>query len=299
MFDCFSTHRPQPKKGNRKMKNYTPEKLKAIIEKHGQWLRFGPGGERANLTEANLTYANLTGADLTGANLTGANLAGADLTHADLTHAVLTGANLTRANLAGVDLTHANLTGANLTEADLTHANLTYADLTHADLAGADLAGADLTRAVLTGANLTEADLTGANLTHANLTGANLTEADLTHANLTYADLTAIKSDFICAVMPMFCELLFLRLAIVAGEIDGSTYIGDCACLAGTFAHACGLDFSDFKSSQRMSIDQQSPRERWFLAIRPGDTPEKSQVAAITLAWIDEAMALVAKIKAQ
>ena len=49
------------------MEMYTAGELKAIIEKHGMWLRDEDGGERANLTGANLTMANLTWADLTGA----------------------------------------------------------------------------------------------------------------------------------------------------------------------------------------------------------------------------------------
>jgi hypothetical protein len=33
------------------------------------------------------------------------------------------------------------------------------------------------------------------------------------------------------------------------------------------------------------------PAERWFLAIKSGDTPETNPVAKITLEWIDEFLA--------
>ncbi|MES2788167.1 MAG: pentapeptide repeat-containing protein, partial [Planctomycetota bacterium] len=176
-----------------------------------------------------------------------------------------------------------NLTGANLTGADLYGANLTRANLTGADLYGANL----------TGANLTGADLYGANLT-----GANLTGADLYGANLYGANLTAIKNDLIAAILHLPDEIPFLRQAIIDGKIDGSTYVGDCACLAGTLCNARKMEFGDFKQKKLMPISAYSPRERWFTGINPGDTPEKSVVAKVTLEWVDEALALVAKIRA-
>lgn len=48
--------------------------LKDKLEKHAQWSRGEPGGERADLGGANLRGANLRGANLYGANLRGANL---------------------------------------------------------------------------------------------------------------------------------------------------------------------------------------------------------------------------------
>jgi uncharacterized protein YjbI with pentapeptide repeats len=229
----------------------------------------------ADLTYADLTYADLTRADLTGADLTGADLAGADLTRANLTGAYLTGAYLTRANLTRANLTRANLTGAYLTRADLTRADLTGADLTRADLTGADLA---------------YADLPGANLIGANLTGANLTRADLARANL-----EPIRADFLSAVANAPHELEFLRAAILAGRIDGSSYSGKCACLAGTIAHAKGIEGyngGDITNGLTFPVDARSPREIFFLAIRRGDTPATSQFSAIALAWTEEAIAM-------
>ena len=59
-------------------------KLDAIIEKHGKWLKDEVGGERANLHVADLRDANLQVADLQGANLQGADLQRADLQGANL-----------------------------------------------------------------------------------------------------------------------------------------------------------------------------------------------------------------------
>jgi hypothetical protein len=198
----------------------------------------------------------------------------ADLTWADLTWANLTGANLTRANLTGANLTRANLTGANLTGANLTRANLTRANLTWANLTGANLARADLTGADLTGANLTRADLTGANLARANLTGANLSVA---------------RNDLWAVMLYAMPEVAALRAAVADGRIDGSAYRGECACLVGTIANARHCSVEEMKETcPGIKPDPDRPAERWFLALRPGHTPEKSQVAKITLAWIDE-----------
>ena len=87
-----------------KVKTYTPDDLKRIIELHQKWRRGDPGGARANLRSANLRSANLRSADLRSANLRSANLYGADLGGADLRSADLYGADLRSANLGGADL---------------------------------------------------------------------------------------------------------------------------------------------------------------------------------------------------
>jgi hypothetical protein len=202
-----------------------------------------------------------------GASLRGADLRGANLTEADLIWADLTGADLTRANLTVASLVRANLTEANLTEADLTWANLTRADLTQA--------------------NLTRANLAGANLTRARLFGADLAEAGLARASL-----DIIKKDFTVEVLKMPDELDALRLAIVEGRIDGSAYSGECACLAGTFAKARGVENYHGEDIGNFHADPLSPREMWFMMIRPGDTPENNQASEIALGWLDRAIAM-------
>jgi uncharacterized protein YjbI with pentapeptide repeats len=66
------------------MKEISEEKLKAIIDSHGKWLRDEDGGERADLQGAYLQDADLQGAYLQDAYLQGAYLQGADLRYADL-----------------------------------------------------------------------------------------------------------------------------------------------------------------------------------------------------------------------
>ena len=121
------------------MKTYAKEDLDAVLEKHGKWLRYQPGGELADLR-----YADLHSADLSSANLRSANLRSADLSSADLSYA-----NLSYADLRYADLRDADLHSADLSSADLSYANLSYADLRYADLRSADLSSAKGTEKLL------------------------------------------------------------------------------------------------------------------------------------------------------
>ncbi len=94
------------------MKTYTADELKAVVEKHGKWLRGEEGGERADLRGADLQGAYLRGACLRGAYLQGAYLRVADLRGADLQGAYLQVADLRVADLRGADLRGADLRGA-------------------------------------------------------------------------------------------------------------------------------------------------------------------------------------------
>jgi hypothetical protein len=75
-----------------------------------------------------------------------------------------------------------------------------------------------------------------------------------------------------------------LRKAIVEGRIDGSTYGGDCACLCGTIANErkCTVD-----ELGNIKPDSSRPAERFFMGIKPGDTPETNPASKIALEWLD------------
>lgn len=121
-------------------------------------------------------------------------------------------------------------------------------------------------------------------------------EAYLRGADLTMADTSAIRDDLYAALAYAPHEVPALLATLEAGKIDGSTYNGacSCACLAGTIARL--TDDALYRSDSLASgdtlacgllLDADSPRERWFLAIQPGDTPENSPVAALTAQWIE------------
>ena len=138
--------------------------------------------------------------------------------------------------------------------------------------------GAAGTRANLSGANLIRANLIRANLSDAYLSGANLRGA-----NLIGADLTAIRADYESILSAATAEIPALIAALKGGRVNGSAYRdGDCGCLVGTLEIARG-------GPENCVVARNSarPAERWFLAIRHGDTPENNQVAALSLEWAE------------
>jgi uncharacterized protein YjbI with pentapeptide repeats len=234
--------------------------------------------------------ANLSDAGLSGANLRRAGLSGANLRRANLSGANLSGANLSDADLSGADLRRADLSDANLSGANLSDADLSGADLRRADLSDAGLSGANLRRADLSGANLSDADLSGADLSDANLRRADLSGANLSGANLSGANLSSIRNDFFEILLNAKKEVPGLKQALIDGKINGTTYSGECACLVGTIANVRGCQY---KKLEGISPDSSRPAEAWFLNITKGTTPENSEVAKITLGWIDEFLTLI------
>jgi len=71
----------------------------------------------------------------------------------------------------------------------------------------------------------------------------------------------------------------------MTGQVDGSTYEGDCACLVGTIANATKTPYKQLVS---IKPDSYRPIERFFYAINKGDTPEDSQFSKLALEWIEE-----------
>jgi hypothetical protein len=223
------------------------------------------------------------GTDLTNADLAGAVLARANLTNAVLTSADLRGSVLTRADLTGSVLAGADLRGSNLTGADLTGSVLAGADLTGARLADADLTRAVLSDAVLSDAVLADAVLADAVLARAVLTSADLRGSVLTRAVLADADLADIRDDVWAVLSASPAEAQAVLDALHAGTVDGSCYDGPCACLVGTIAHARQCRSDEIPGLERNAC---RPAERWFLAIRPGDTPATHEPTRLAAAWV-------------
>jgi hypothetical protein len=157
-----------------------------------------------------------------------------------------------------------------------------------ADLKGADLEGADLEGADLEGADLKGAYLKGAYLEGADLKGAYLKGAYLKGAYLEGAYLEDIKADFMKRLSLAKSEVVGLYKSVVDGKIDGSVYTGECACFVGTVAKVRGVEPEELQAAIGLEMNSSSPTEKWFMAIRKGDTPESNQVSAIVAVWIRE-----------
>jgi len=229
--------------------------------------------------------ADLRNADLSDADLRNADLRGADLSDADLRGANLSGAYLRNANLSDADLRGADLSDADLSDADLSDANLSDADLRGANLSDAYLRNANLSDADLSDANLRNADLRDADLRGANLSGAYLRNADLRDAkNIPESWLVVCRDDIWAVLSAAPMEVSGLRKKLIAGEVDGSCYEGECACLVGTIANLRGKNYA---SLQDIKPNSSRPAEQYFTLIQKGDTPETNEAAKNVLGWID------------
>jgi hypothetical protein len=155
-----------------------------------------------------------------------------------------------------------------------------------ADLSRANLSFANLSRADLSRANLSRANLSFANLSFADLSFADLSDANLSDANLSDANLSRVREDLLNKLEIAKKEAPGLYDAIQRGLIDGSCYSGECCCFVGTIANIRGEDYRSL--GIELIANSASPVERWFLAIRPGDTPLNNQISKLTASWIWE-----------
>jgi Pentapeptide repeats (8 copies) len=208
-----------------------------------------------------------------------------------LEEAVRAGAKLNDAKLNG-----AKLNDAKLNDAELNGAKLNGAELNGAELNGAELNGAKLNGAELNGAKLNDAKLNGAKLNGAKLNGAKLNGAKLNDVLTPSHALWVFRQDLWSILDMAPREVMGLRLAIVDGRIDGSTYRGDCACLVGTIANMRGVSVDG--GALGIPTDSSRPAEQWFMPIREGMVPadlasaedrsEGEFRAAWAVRWIDE-----------
>jgi hypothetical protein len=106
------------------------------------------------------------------------------------------------------------------------------------------------------------------------------------------ANLSVIKDDFFAVLLRGKKEISFLKQAIIEGKIDGSTYDGECACLSGTLVNGAvksnGIQEEKIKELIYSCRSSSRPIERFFLGIKPGDTPENSQFSKLALEWLEE-----------
>ncbi len=190
---------------------------------------------------------------------------------------------------------NADLRSADLRYADLSYANLSSANLSSANLRSADLSYADLRSANLSSANLRSANLRYADLRYADLRSANLSSMPFENLPISYINLAS--RDMLFIFQSLKGELPFLRDKLVKGEVDGTQYEGDCACLVGTLANADGGLDKVCETIPYYDKGTQNPAEAWFLSIHEGDKPEDNLFAAHALKLIDSVLGKPEKVK--
>lgn len=124
-------------------------------------------------------------------------------------------------------------------------------------------------------------------LRYSNLRGSDLSGSNLSGSNLSYSNLREIKKDFFERLTQLENEAVGLYRALLDGQIDGSCYTGTYCCFMGTAARVRGVDLTKLQKLTGLSRDSNSPTEKWFLAIRPGDG-EANPVVEVTAEWIRE-----------
>ena len=119
-----------------------------------------------------------------------------------------------------------------------------------------------------------------ANLHGADLRGANLEKLPEDYINQCSRDILFI---FSC----LKSEVPFLREKLIKGEIEGTQYEGDCACLIGSLANADGGIEKVCEAIPFYKKGTHNPGEAFFLNIHKGDTPENNSFAKHALKLID------------
>jgi hypothetical protein len=170
------------------------------------------------------------------------------------------------------------------------------ADLSSANLSSANLSFADLSFANLSSANLSFANLSFADLSSANLRSADLRSADLRSAkNIPDLYVNLCSRDILFVFEHLKGELPGFREKLIKGEIDGTQYEGDCACLIGTLGK---LDGGVNKVCQTIPYYDKGLHnfgEQWFWQIHKGDTPENNTFSAHALKLLDSVLGTPAK----
>jgi hypothetical protein len=152
-------------------------------------------------------------------------------------------------------------------------------------LDGVNLSGAYLRDAYLSGADLSNADLSCADLSDADLSSANLSGANLSGTDLRAADLTFIRDDIWAVLSSAPAQVPGLIDALGNGRVDGSLYEGESTRLAGTIAN---VHDTDHPAPGPRKKNMSRPAQRFFMAIKKGDTPKTSQFSRLALQWCEE-----------
>ena len=103
-----------------------------------------------------------------------------------------------------------------------------------------------------------------------------------------------VRGDYFDVLLRVPNEVDGLIAALRAGKVNGSCYEGECCCLCGTIAN---LQHCNYQKIPGLVPDGSRPIERFFLAIRPGHTPENNPWCKQAVEWAEEFKVLIAGIR--
>lgn len=104
-------------------------------------------------------------------------------------------------------------------------------------------------------------------------------------------NLAAVKKELfeVLSIAPE--EARSVRQAIIAGDVDGGYYIGECCCIKGIIAAKLGIPVKNLEQTYGIGLNQRSYLENFLFNIVEGDTPESSAFSRAILEWCDEFIA--------
>ncbi len=104
-------------------------------------------------------------------------------------------------------------------------------------------------------------------------------------------NLAAVKKELweVLSIAP--AEAKSVRQAIIAGDVDGGYYIGECCCIKGIIAAKLGIPVKNLEESYGIGLNNRSYLENFLFNIVEGDTPESSAFSRAILQWCDEFIA--------
>ena len=108
--------------------------------------------------------------------------------------------------------------------------------------------------------------------------------------NIPQSYINICSRDMLFIFQALKKELPYLREKIVKGQVDGTQYEGECACLIGTLANSDGGVDKVCNTIPYYEKGLHNPAEQWFWQIKIGDTPKNNFFAEHALALIDEVL---------
>lgn len=103
-----------------------------------------------------------------------------------------------------------------------------------------------------------------------------------------FYNLAAVKKDLCQVLQAAPWEAGPVRRAIIEGEVDGSSYKGECCCVKGIIANDLGVPVKKLDQLFGITLNPTSPLEIFLINLMEGDTPETSEYSRQMLEWLDE-----------
>ena len=233
-----------------------------------------------------IEYVDLSGMDLSGVDFTDSSFTRSSFTDSSFTRSSFTDSSFTRSSFTDSSFTRSSFTDSSFTDSSFTRSSFTRSSFTDSSFTRSSFTRSSFTDSSFTRSSFTDSSFTRSRFD--NDTIKNIREAGQLKMFNDY------RNDLWAILLYAQNEIPALIVALNSGNVDGSTYSGSCACLVGTIANA---RHCDYESLITIKPDSNRPAEQWFMQINSGDTPDKSEVAKLTIEWVEEFAAMINQLQ--